>query len=92
MIISFRDNGGSENCLPRTATRTLKKGSGTLNRNGTIPRVKVVHHTEKGEMLILSADRRALPEREQRNFVSRQYFSTRFPGGHVENCPLPKQF
>jgi len=40
--------------------RPLKrKGSGTPDRNGAIPRVKVVHRRPLGAMLILSADSHA---------------------------------
>ena len=44
-------------------------------------------------MLILSVGTYAtLPQREQRNFMYHRKFSTRLPGGRVENCRSPKRF
>ena len=74
---------------------TLKRnGSGTpIKKRSQSLRPRRCIGNLSGAMLILSVSSYAtLPEREQRNSMNYRYFSTRLPGGHVENYRPQKRF
>jgi len=79
-------------CQEQQQRPLKRKGSGTLVKDGVIPPTKEVYRSPgRRDADYIRKTIRALPERERRNYIVYCQFSTRLPGGHVENCRPPKR-